>query len=243
VSPWVDRPIFSRISDVPFDPSSLIPVLVGGWMFRLSVRTSHRAVPSSSEGVRFRSRYLNSPKEFMSQPDILGTDDFDRLSWHDNHVHALLIEERANGLGELVLDIDHIVEWVPPREGTHLFRVAPAFLRFQGVSDLRISLDYAAVSAAMTPFSIHDIRRERIDHPNGYSTDAWEIDVNWPPGQITFNATGFTQELRGAVIETQEQYLSPEERRAALQTNTPKEAPSRERSQGEHEGARDDAKS
>lgn len=70
--------------------------------------------------------------------------DFERLSWHDNHVHGLRIVEGEHGSGELVLDIDHIVEWLPPVEGSCRFLLAPATLTFHEVYDLRIEIDYTA---------------------------------------------------------------------------------------------------
>ena len=74
--------------------------------------------------------------------------DFPNLSWHDNSVHAFRVIEGKNGVGELVLDIDHIVEWIES-EKRYDFRVAPAELRFRDVADLRMTLDYPATSAAL----------------------------------------------------------------------------------------------
>jgi len=37
---------------------------------------------------------------------------FAEMSWHDNHVHALRVVEGAHGAGDLVLDIDYILEWL-----------------------------------------------------------------------------------------------------------------------------------
>ena len=81
------------------------------------------------------------------------------MSWHDNHVHALRIIEGKDGAGELVLDIDYILEWLPPLEGVYTFRIVPVELRFLNVMDLRIELDYAAGPAALGPFSLAGIER------------------------------------------------------------------------------------
>ena len=133
------------------------------------------------------------------------------MSWHDNHVHGLAIEEGAHGLGELRLDLDHIVEWLACADGKCSFRLAPALLTFHGVSDLVVSLDYAGPSAALTPFSIHEVRRTLLPH----GRYAWEIELNWPKGRIAFNADGFAQVLHGNAVESERQYLSAAERRAA----------------------------
>lgn len=142
---------------------------------------------------------------------MLRTEAFNAMSWHDNHVHGLAIEEGAHGLGELRLDLDYIVEWLACADGKFSFRIAPALLTFHGVSDLVVSLDYAASSAALTPFSIHEIRRTPLPH----ARYAWEIELNWPKGRIAFSADGFTQALRGSAVESERQHLSAAERRAA----------------------------
>ena len=59
--------------------------------------------------------------------------DFERMSWHDNHVHAIRFVEGQNGEGELVLDIDYILEWQKADGAAFLFRVQPATLVFHGV--------------------------------------------------------------------------------------------------------------
>jgi len=150
----------------------------------------------------------------------LGVDNFDQLSWHDNHCYGFDIEEQADGVGRLRLDLDHIVEWLK-KDGRYSFRVAPAFLIFHQVSDLTVSLNYAVATAAIGPFSIHEVRRERISHPNGHSSYSWEIDLNWPEGRITFRAPSFSQEVRAPAVETERQHLSAEERRALLSGGAP----------------------
>jgi hypothetical protein len=92
------------------------------------------------------------------------------LSWLDCHVHGfrlgpLQVEE---GAAELEFDIDFIVEWLPQDDRSTLFRVAPATLTFHAASDLRVTLDYAAPSAGMTPFSIDGIERESLVYSSGY---------------------------------------------------------------------------
>jgi hypothetical protein len=135
--------------------------------------------------------------------------DFDQISWHDNHVHGIQILAGEYGSGKVVLDIDHIIEWICTDGSSCTFRIAPANLTFHEVTDLRIELDYASKMAGLTPFSIDRIQRE-VFHPlTGYR---WTIDVNWPKGLITFQATGFTQELRGKVLIKDEQWLAPDER-------------------------------
>jgi hypothetical protein len=137
--------------------------------------------------------------------------DYDNLSWHDNHVHGLKICEGEHGTGQLVLDLDYILEWMP--DGNQFkFRIAPATLTFRRVSDLTISLNYVNPSAAITPFSISSITREPYTYTNGYSTFRWSIGINWPEGEITFIAEGFNQMLRSQAITVDEMYLTTTQR-------------------------------
>jgi hypothetical protein len=123
--------------------------------------------------------------------------DFDELSWHDNTVHALRIveDDRDSGTAQLILDIDHILKWCPGENGTYSFIVAPATLTFHGVFGLKFFLDYEKATAGTTPFTIDGIVR-RIENRKRYEAVLWTIPINWPTGEISFEATGFTQELR-----------------------------------------------
>ena len=131
--------------------------------------------------------------------------DLERMSWHDNHVHGLQIEGGEHGAGLLILDIDYILEWLPGMFGRCSFRIAPATLTFRDVFNLKIDVDWANVTAGMTPFSISQIYRR---------DDDWTIDINWPSGAITFRGSGFHQTLRAEPIVTTRQLLDPAQRRA-----------------------------
>ena len=139
------------------------------------------------------------------------TADYDEMSWHNNHVHGLAIRAGEHGTGELALDLDYILEWLP--SGNLIsFRIAPATLVFHEVSNLNLALDYLQPLAAITPFSLGNISRQPHVFPNGYSTFRWEVAINWPEGFITFLAAGFEQTLRGEPCLTSNQWLTPEER-------------------------------
>jgi hypothetical protein len=147
--------------------------------------------------------------------------DFDLLGWHDVHVHALRILGGEHGAGELWLDLDYILEWIPPdtAEGSYRFRVAPALLKFHDVTSLQLSLDYATWGAAMGPFSIDGIQREPIPYPDNYVSFRWAISVNWPAGKIMFQSPGFTQVLTGPVVDTGSQDLTESEREGGSPIN------------------------
>jgi hypothetical protein len=144
------------------------------------------------------------------------SDEFKSFSWHDNAVHGIRIVEGADGCsGELILDIDFIVEWLPPEGGTDAFwfRIAPTGLQFHDVTELVISVNYAASTAALQPMTIHEIHREVVTYPNGHSSFAWKIEINWPRNSfISFRSDGFTQVTRKPPIKSGAQCLSPAER-------------------------------
>ena len=134
---------------------------------------------------------------------------FEEMSWHDNHVHGLRIVETGKGEGDLILDVDHIVEWLNC-EGTGFnFRIVPVTLTFHGTMFLRLSLDYATPTAAFSPFMIHEIER-RSEQRDRYVAQLWKISISWPVGEIAFEARGFTQRGVGEPIHSEGQYLDPE---------------------------------
>jgi hypothetical protein len=147
----------------------------------------------------------------MSAPD-----DFESYNWHDNAVHGIRIVEGADGCsGELILDIDFIAEWLKPKDGNDAFcfRIAPADLTFHDVTELVISVNYAASTAALQPMTIHEIHREIFTYPNDHSSFAWKIEINWPRNSfISFHSSSFSQVTRKPPITSGSQYLSPQER-------------------------------
>lgn len=140
---------------------------------------------------------------------------FDEMSWHDNHVHGLRFVEGEQGSGELILDLDYIAEWIPdacPAQSWQ-FRLLPVHLRFTQVWHLRISLDYQSPGAAMGPFSIDGVERQ-FEARGPYTAQLWRIGVNWPAGEITFEASGFEQRGWGRSLVRDRQHLLPDEREA-----------------------------
>ena len=140
---------------------------------------------------------------------------FDEMSWHDNHVHAFRIVETSDGAGDLILDVDHIVEWIKCEETGFNFRIVPVTLTFHDVMFLRMSLDYATPTAAFGPFMLHDIER-RAEQRTHYVAQFWNLSISWPRGEIAFEGRGFTQLARGGAILSQGQCLSTEQRSRAV---------------------------
>lgn len=142
--------------------------------------------------------------------------DFDQLSWHDNEIYGFEFHigdpEKDDWTSDLVLDIDHIAEWV--RKGdTFEFLIAPATLVFHGVTDPRINIDSgtAGYQVAIPLPSIAEIEREPIAEQKVYLDRPyyrWRIRLNGTPdGEIVFGAYGFTQTLRREPVLCEQQRL------------------------------------
>jgi hypothetical protein len=139
--------------------------------------------------------------------------DFESMGWHDNHVHAFAIREGEHGTGELILDLDYILEWTcPTGENRYQFLMSPATLTFIGMTDLKMTLDYTKVSAGTCPFSVDGIERSLKSYESGYSSYAWRIPINWPNGELSFVASGYKQVLRAEPVWSNEMYLNEQER-------------------------------
>ena len=145
-------------------------------------------------------------------------DDFEKMNWHDNHIHNFHIRESEDDWsGVLQLDIDYILEWQNAENNGFNFLINPATLCFHGVADLVIKIDYSKAPARVGPIMIHEIERELKSFPNGYSTFNWSIELGWPTESfISFSAGGFSQALRGKPVLSGSQYLLPLERQASL---------------------------
>ena len=147
---------------------------------------------------------------------------FARLSWHDDTLYGLRLEvgdvARDDWRSELVLDLDHIVEWVCGADRSARFRVAPATLTFHDVTDLRVALDWghSGHRTALSEPQIDRITRAAVadqkiclDRPYY----RWRIAFNWPRGgEIGFGASGFSQTLRAAPALLDQQRLPPADR-------------------------------
>lgn len=148
--------------------------------------------------------------------------DFERLSWHDDTIYGVRFDvgdsDRNEWHSNLVLDIDHIVEWLCDEAGGARFRVAPANLTFHNVTDLKIAVDWgdSGCQVSIHPVSIDGITREQIQNQKiclDRPYYRWRIALNWPQGgAIAFGASGFTQSLRAEPLLCDQPKLSPAER-------------------------------
>ncbi len=106
----------------------------------------------------------------------------DETSWHDNLIYGLHLEapdpDSGNWQSNLLLDIDHIVEWVCGTDGSIKFLVAPATLAFHDVTGLCIDIDYGRSGRreCINAMSIASISKERVfDHEGADSYVCYDV--------------------------------------------------------------------
>ena len=70
--------------------------------------------------------------------------DFDDMGWHDAAVHGLATRPEDDHTGRLLIDLDYIIEWVPPADGETYFSfwIVPATLVFEHTWDLTLQIDH-----------------------------------------------------------------------------------------------------
>lgn len=125
-----------------------------------SSRSARHSLTPRCSGLATLASELVSFGAFSNAMNTRTEKDFDELGWHDNYIHSLAIREGEYGSGELILDIDHILEWNCPPGEICEFVIAPATLTVLSVTDLQRNVDYAVSSAATGPMSIDGIERE-----------------------------------------------------------------------------------
>ena len=146
----------------------------------------------------------------------------DKVSFHDNIIYAFHLRapdpDNGDWTSDLILDIDHIVEWVCGADGRAKFRIAPATLTFHDVTDLSMRVDSAGGGYPVTlnALSIAAIEREPIAREGAAGKVPywrWRIALNLPHGgEIAFGASAVTLLPRAAPVLCDEQHLPTKER-------------------------------
>ncbi len=127
-------------------------------------------------------------------PAVWTEADFDGMSWHDATVHAIAVEPAAEDPGQLLLDLDYLVAWVPPTgDRTEFgFWIAPTTLVFDQAWDLTVDV---ALHGMALDLQLDGIRRAE-DQPFGRST--WTLEGH--SFTLTVTSQGFRQHPRSAPI-------------------------------------------
>ena len=160
------------------------------------------AYRSYRETIHRRIRPGCSMRRFTEQ-------DFDDLSFHDNLLRGVLLRSEYDQ-SDLVLDIDHIMEWVATDDGCE-WVIAAADLTFHGVTGLKLSIDWHDERFQVCNGGewIVDVTRDlvvpqlvHLDRPYWRWQFAFAMDT-----KLLFGAYGFTLQLRQDPIRHNEQCL------------------------------------
>lgn len=132
--------------------------------------------------------------------------DFEDMGWHDATVHALAVEPEAHDPGRLLVDLDYILEWLPPVPPDTAFRfwVVPATLVFDHAWDLAVNVDLHACAL--------DLQLNALGRTSGqpFGRSTWTLDGHNFTIEVT--SEGFRQYLRTRPILSTSQRLGLAER-------------------------------
>ena len=132
----------------------------------------------------------------------------EEVSFHDNRIHSISFVDE-NFETSLILDIDHILEWVPSGDACQ-FRITPAKLKYNNVSDLELKLSKPGFTINSYLETIIDVNTEEI------AKDRIEFTISLLDGNsIKFVASSFSLEILGIPKLKPEQYLTVLERENA----------------------------
>ena len=151
---------------------------------------------------------------YLPEKEIWTDSDFERMSWHDNHIHGFSF----NSDFKLCLDIDYIFKWV--LKGKYYnFWMSPCTLVFDNI------LDFSMDELDPSDLTILEITREAIVPPqneyyiqNNITEYEWFIEIL--QGEISFRSTGYRQYVRSKPKLNQHGKLNLEERGGISFTTT-----------------------
>jgi hypothetical protein len=125
--------------------------------------------------------------------------DFDGLSFHDNLLRGFLLRSEFGGPSDLILDIDHIAEWITTND-CYEWLVAAADLTFHGVTGLKFTMDSHDVRyqvAASGDWILNVSRTPVVPQLVHFDRPYWRWEFSFAmETQLSFGAYGFTLQYR-----------------------------------------------
>ena len=127
-------------------------------------------------------------------------------SFHDCHVHGVRWHRDSFSFS---MDIQYILEWIPPADGVdhYRFSVAEAELTFRSVDELKITMDWtgSALDAQISTIRVLETRRT----PNGALDRHFEIEFSDPDALISLWSTGYELKLLRSPVSSSLQSIPP----------------------------------
>jgi hypothetical protein len=134
--------------------------------------------------------------------------DFEDMGWHDATVHALATRPEEDHTGRLLIDLDYIIEWVPPTDGetSFSFWLAPATLVFEHAWDLTLQIDH--LDSAGLELELDAVTRTSGPAPG--RSRVWTLEGH--NFTLAITSVGYRQYLRKAPIWSRGQRLDTTQR-------------------------------
>ena len=127
--------------------------------------------------------------------------DFEDMSWHDCYVYEISFPDENQ---KLRLDIDYIFDWVLERDSNmYRFWVSPSQLTFLNVLYLKLHLDFQNTVG----LTIEKIKRGNPRKLHATTKPIWDYEIMTDKGLITFQSSGFLQEVKAQPILSEYQTL------------------------------------
>lgn len=129
--------------------------------------------------------------------------DFDVMGWHDARLYCFTVFPESF---EMVLDLDYIAKWVHPVRPEEFFSfwVSPVTLVFRDVQNIVALVEMEG----LLELEVFEVRRA----PSiGRSSD-WRWTLALTGGEISLDASGYTQYFRREPVLRRDQHLGFDER-------------------------------
>lgn len=125
---------------------------------------------------------------------VIASEDFDRVSWQGNRIHAMTL---PNENLELKLDIDHILTHQKDDLQHDVYSVIVCELVFYSVDQLMMHLNYQN----QTPLLITNISREVVYLKLRSKEPIWHYVIDTNQGTICFDASDLRQYVKAPRVE------------------------------------------
>ncbi len=124
--------------------------------------------------------------------------DFEKMCWHDVHVHGISFGPMSeeNGTADFLFDIDYLFEWIKPiaPEIFYSFWIAPCTLVFENAYDFKMQIE-DKIGFAFGPFVIEDFSMaENLERDGVHYGYRWKIKLR--TGWIELKSYGLKQYVR-----------------------------------------------
>jgi len=135
----------------------------------------------------------------------------DKISFHDNKVHAFGYDEKNN---QFLLDVDYISsEWILEENGYYSFDIVPSTFVFENAWDININISMGSSELIIDEIDCSNpVSPRNIDYlPKNSMEYDWKIE--FLQGEITFKAISFSIYQRQNEILQKSQTLTTDKRK------------------------------